>query len=195
MNASDRTLSQSRESVKAPANLVRVPLTRQSTDFTCGVAALQSVLGFYGEDLREDELTAKLSPNEKDGTDCRKIESYCRESGYQTSLKMGMSIAELTNLIDQGKPVIVLLQAWADKKLDYGKDWNDGHYVVAIGHDSDNLFFMDPSTLGNYTYIPRPEFLERWHDTNGKERLEHFGLCIWKESGAAYKDGQVKRMD
>ncbi|MBX9691921.1 MAG: hypothetical protein K2Z81_06015, partial [Cyanobacteria bacterium] len=38
---------------KAPAKLIKVPLTRQSTDYTCGVAALQSVLAFFGEDIRE----------------------------------------------------------------------------------------------------------------------------------------------
>jgi len=47
---------------------------------------------------------------------------------------------------------------------DWSQDWEDGHYVVGIGYDSNNIYFMDPATMGNYTYIPVDEFLARWHD-------------------------------
>lgn len=46
--------------------------------------------------------------------------------------------------------MIVAIQAWAEEGVDYNNDWDDGHYVVVIGYDSDNMFFMDPSTLGIY---------------------------------------------
>ena len=61
-------------------------------------------------------------------------------------------------------------------------DWEDGHYVVAIGYDNKNIYLMDPSTLGNYTFIPIPEFLDRWHDQDPytSEFLIHFGMVIDK---------------
>ena len=43
-------------------NFIRVPLTRQATDYTCGVAALQSILYYYGQEFLEDDLMEKLGP-------------------------------------------------------------------------------------------------------------------------------------
>ena len=37
-------------------NLIRVPLARQNANYTCGVAALQSILGYYNFDKRLDVL-------------------------------------------------------------------------------------------------------------------------------------------
>lgn len=105
-----------------------------------------------------------------------------------------MTIADLKKTIDAGKPVICLIQAWADKAVDYSNDWEDGHYVVAIGHDSDNIYFMDPSTLSNYTFIPTKEFVNRWHDTDGKEKLVHFGLIIEKAK-AKYNPSSFLKLD
>lgn len=35
-----------------------------------------------------------------------------------------------------------------------------------IGYDLERFYFMDPSTLANYTYIPVQEFEDRWHGNN-----------------------------
>jgi uncharacterized protein YvpB len=91
-----------------------------------------------------------------------------------------MSIADLKALLDKKFPVIVLLQAWSEHKMDYRNAWSEGHYVVAVGYDAKNIYFMDPSTLGNYAYIPEKEFVDRWHDTDGKEKLRHFGMVVTK---------------
>jgi predicted double-glycine peptidase len=75
------------------------------------------------------------------------------------------TLEDLKKFIDQGKPIIVIIQAWPDNyPVDWSNDWKDGHFVVAVGYDDYYVYFMDPSTLGNYTYIPQDEFLERWHD-------------------------------
>ena len=39
--------------------------------------------------------------------------------------------------------------------------------MVLIGYDDENLYFMDPSTGRHYAYIPRGEFVDRWHDVEG----------------------------
>jgi len=165
---------------KAPSNLIRVPLVRQSTDFTCGVAALQSVFAYFGDEYREDQLAKELKAAPKVGTSYLEMVRLAKAKGYSVKVLKGMSLADLNKLIDAGKPVICLLQAWADKPADYSNDWQDGHYAVAIGYDTKNVFFMDPSTLSNYTFIPTKEFLSRWHDTDGKEKLVHFGLILEK---------------
>ena len=165
---------------KAPRNLIKVPMLRQSTDFTCGVSALQSVFAYFGDEYREDQLAKELKAVPKTGTHYQEMMRLAKAKGYSVKVVKNMTIAELKKLIDTGKPVICLIQAWAEKTTDYSNDWEDGHYVLAIGHDQGNIFFMDPSTLCNYTYIPTDEFVKRWHDTDGKEQLVHFGLIIEK---------------
>ncbi len=165
---------------KAPSNLIKVPMLRQSTDFTCGVSALQSVFAYFGDEYREDQLAKELKAVPKTGTHYQEMMRLAKAKGYSVKVVENMTIPELKKLIDNGKPVICLIQAWAEKTIDYSNDWEDGHYVLAIGHDESNIFFMDPSTLCNYTYIPTEEFVTRWHDTDGKEKLVHFGLIIEK---------------
>jgi predicted double-glycine peptidase len=62
------------------ANLIRVPLVRQGTNFSCGVAAFHSVIAYYGEEylvdgettIREDLLINELHTHSQ-GTDYQNI--------------------------------------------------------------------------------------------------------------------------
>lgn len=177
----------------AKDELIQIPLTRQSTDYTCGTAALQSMLGFYGEDFNESELAKLLKTNEQEGTDYNEIVAVAKQKGYTVKVYKEMKLNDLKKLLDKKLPVLCLIQAWAEKKVDYKNDWNDGHYVVAIGYDKNKIYFMDPSTLGNYTYIDQKSFLNRWHDKNSKEELNHFGLTISKKH-RPYKANKIKYM-
>ncbi len=91
--------------------------------------------------------------------------------GYELKLQFEMTVDELKAEISAGHPVLLFYQAWTDEPVtpvsDWSKRWADGHYSVAIGFDDKNLYLMDPSWLGHYSYIPFAEFLYRWHDTDG----------------------------
>ncbi len=178
---------------KAKLELIQIPLTRQATDYTCGTAALQSMLGFHSEDFNESELAKLLKTNEQEGTDYNEIVAVAKQKGYTVQVYKEMKLNDLKNLLNKKIPVLCLIQAWAEKKVDYKNDWNDGHYVVAIGYDKHKIYFMDPSTLGNYTYIDQKSFLNRWHDKNSKEELNHFGLTITKKH-RPYKASTIKFM-
>jgi len=99
-----------------------------------------------------------------------------------------MTLNDIRNFIDNGIPVIVLIQAWAESLVDYSQDWEDGHYAVAIGYDRDTIYFMDPSTLGNYTYfrtgISGP--LARLEDK--VVNLDRFGMIIQREKRENHYD-------
>jgi predicted double-glycine peptidase len=164
-------------------NLIRVPLTRQTSDYTCGVAVMQSILYYLDEkdDYSEEILIRELKADPVNGTSYQAMADFARSNGYRVEVRTEMRLDDLRDFIDKGEPVIVLIQAWAESPVDYSRDWEDGHYVVAIGYDRDNVYFMDPSTLGNYTYLPNREFLDRWHDEDARVQLNHFGMIITME--------------
>jgi predicted double-glycine peptidase len=138
-------------SARMVANLIPVPMTRQATDYTCGVAALQSILYYYGKEYREDQLAEKLRADSTRGTQYPKIVEFARSLGFRVDVQTHMTLEDLKKRIDERKPVIVLIQAWPDSPVDWSKDMKDGHYTIALGYDADHIYFMDPSTLGHYT--------------------------------------------
>ena len=165
-----------------PSVFMRLPKTRQSTNYSCGPAALQSVLHYYGAEFREDVLIKNLKATPENGTNYREIANFAKSQGFDVQICQGMTLDQLKLFLHQKQPVIIALQAWAENEVNYMEDWEDGHYVVAIGYDDQRIYFMDPSTLGNYTYIPTSAFLQRWHDTDADNtRLVQFGMVITKQ--------------
>ncbi len=161
--------------------LIKVPQTRQATGYTCGVAALQSLLYYYGDEWRQDRLEKALQADSINGTNYRNIITFCRDLGYTTNLYFNLSLDSLKSMINRDIPVMVAIQAWADLPVDYNNEWDSGHYVICIGYDQDRFYFMDPSTIDNYTYIPVSEFIDRWHDIDQEGiRLYNFGLTLSK---------------
>ena len=184
-------------SARAVGNLIRIPLTRQSSDYTCGVAVMQSILYSLDDkdDYSEEMLSKELKADPANGISYRAMADFARSKGYRVEVRTGMSMDDVRGFIDEGVPVIVLIQAWAESPVDYSKDWEDGHYAVAIGYDREAVYFMDPSTLGNYTYLANREFLDRWHDEDKGERLTHFGLIITRPGrGTSYEQDRVYRI-
>lgn len=181
-----------------PANLIYVPMTRQAYDYTCGIAATQSVLGYFGDDYGESALYSGLKPTEKDVTPYNSIVNFLRKKGYHVEVIVGkqpgqgMTLPQLKNSIDNRKPVIVLIQAYRDiPNTPFQTDWDDGHFVVVIGYDKNNIYFMDPAFLGNYTYIPQQEFLIRWHDVDLQDKVWNLGLIVTKNGGKKYDPKKI----
>jgi len=145
-----------------------------------------SILRYYGappQGTQEDTLATELGSAPEVGTDYRAIEAYATANGYTVEGGVGLSFDELKAFLDAGKPVFCAIQAWyGETPADWADIWNSGHYVVAVGYDSSRVIFMDPWTLGNYTYIPNDEFLARWHDLDADyvTKLSHLGIAISK---------------
>jgi predicted double-glycine peptidase len=171
-------------SVSQASKLIRLPLIRQATEYTCGTAAVLSVLAYFGDSYFEDALAKQLATNSRTGTYYKRIIEFGRAHGYSVQADSAMTVDALKQFIDEGTPVICLIQAWAGKTVDYGSDVKDGHYVVAVGYDSQNIYFMDPWSLGNLTYLSYGELLSRWHDVQKGTRIEHLGIAIRKDKPA-----------
>jgi predicted double-glycine peptidase len=157
-----------------PSSLLSdVPDVRQGTGYSCGAAALQAVLAYWGIGEREDRLIARLHRTPEQGTHPEDIVRGAREFGLQAELREGLNLDDLEVALKKGVTAIVDLQAWrARAEGPWTEIWDDGHYMVLLGMDRDNLYFEDPSLLGSRGFIPRGEFLDRWHDYEGVPPLD-----------------------
>jgi predicted double-glycine peptidase len=186
-------------------HFIHLPLVRQARDYTCGVSALRSLLLYYGEEYGELELAKLIGASPRRGTSYRSIIRFANQKfmdplkrNFQMRIKTNMTLDDLRQLIDQGKPTIVLLQAWGNPGVDWKAEWNEGHYAVVVGYDENNIYFMDPSVLGHYAFVPIEEFLDRWHDKDPVtgEKLIRSGLVIGNDNKIpAYQPGRIKRMN
>jgi len=159
------------KAAESPAGLLdSVPDVRQSTTYSCGAAALQAVLCYWGIEAREDSLMRALGTNEEAGTSPDNILRVAGECGLQASIREGMTLEDLERSVRAGIPVIADIQAWRDAPeagFPWAGEWEDGHYVIVLGVDERNVYVEDPSLLGTRGVIPRAEFVERWHDYEG----------------------------
>jgi predicted double-glycine peptidase len=178
-------------------HLNRVPIVRQATPYTCGAAVMQSILAYYGEDWHEAALVTELKSDPEQGTDYRQMERFGREHGLAVAVNQHMTIADIRGGVAAGLPVVVAFQAWGEKPDRYEAGWDDGHYAIVVGMDAANLYFMDPSTVGNYTFIPIREFEARWHDYYVNEQgrrveLVHFGMTFSSKTRPAFDPKTIK---
>jgi len=157
--------------------ILKFPELRQTYEYDCGAIATQAVLAYYSVDLGEQTIM-KMAGTQKSGTPIAGLKKVFKK--YGLSFEAGqMTIEDVKKYIDKKIPVILLLQAWADEKPDWQKDWHDGHYVVAIGYGAKKIYFEDPYKLVR-TYLDDKELLERWHDIDhkGKKHI-NWGMAVF----------------
>jgi predicted double-glycine peptidase len=157
-----------------PANFVRVPVVRQRRGFSCGPAAVLSLLRYWCHEayatVEEEDLYGPLETSHARGTEPEPMTALLARSGLEASYRFGdVTAHDLERAVDAGEPPIVDLQAWRDRDTPWRETWDAGHYVIMVGYDADSLFFADPSTATpeGYVYLPRGELDERWHDLAG----------------------------
>jgi predicted double-glycine peptidase len=190
---------------KPSAIKIALPDVQQPDEFSCGAASLMSILAYYGAGPEDyDVLKKKLGTTQKNGTDYHHMICFAGEQGLRADAKAEMTLGQLEKCLDECKPVICSIQAYAEKVPEekraevYKKDDN-GHYLVVIGYDADNIYFMDPSLTGRRGFLPKLEFEARWHDNEGTTEqpklISHLGLVIWKPVGAAAYPRFARRID
>ena len=169
-----------------PKDALPLPIIRQATNYSCGVASLLSILYYWKVyDGNENSLYKKLNTTPEDGTDPRKIVKVAGSFNLQTELKTNLTISDLRTFLQSGSTVILDIQAWIEedtKNISWKDRWEDGHYVVIIALDDEYAYFMDPSAGPSYAFMPLRELNERWHDyedrSGVREEFEHLGIII-----------------
>jgi predicted double-glycine peptidase len=161
--------------------MIDLPTGRQTFDFDCGAKALQLVMAYYGMDIREDELIKELEID-RYGVPVKNMISAAEKRGFQVVAKCGFTLEAVKQYVDADHPVIVLVQAWAERYMtldDWKEDNDDGHYVIVIGHHGYIIVFEDPASFRR-TWMTEEEFIVRWHDIDPRtqERLDQFAMVL-----------------
>jgi predicted double-glycine peptidase len=162
--------------------MIDLHIGKQYFDYDCGVQALQTVMNYYGVEVDRDELMQTLGTTEESGTPPRAMIAAAQHYGFEVKSGTQWSLNQVKQYVDTGTPVIVLLQAWADRYMtldDWRRGWDNGHYAIIIGLNKDVLLFEDPATIRR-TWLREREFLARWHDMDADtgEKFEHFGMVL-----------------
>jgi predicted double-glycine peptidase/uncharacterized membrane protein len=160
--------------------------TRQSTEYSCGAAALQAVLSFWGKDLTEQELIRLLHTSPETGTYVGDIARVARELGFSASVREDISLHELHEALKKGESVIICSQAWRsreDSEKSVQEDWEDGHYVVVLGMDRKYVYYQDPFIQRGKGFVTNQRFEQSWHNVRGKTAADtkkqvHLGVFI-----------------
>lgn len=93
----------------------------------------------------------ELGATEEDGTRHTRIEELASQKhGLGVESIVGCTLEKLEQHLKAGQVAIVAMQAWHDEedlKYDYTEEWEDGHYVVVVGFDQQNIYMMVKHTL------------------------------------------------
>jgi predicted double-glycine peptidase len=165
----------------SPARVVELPVpdVRQTTSYTCSASALQAIFAYYGIEASEDELAKELGATPKDGAPPEAIARVAKAHGLEATVRDNMTVEDLATEVAQRRPPIVDLQAWADApRKDWSNDWEDGHYVILVAIDGDQLVFEDPSVLGSRSVLRRDELEQRWHDEDSARHHVRTGILF-----------------
>lgn len=181
---------------KAPLKfmeIITLPQLRQTFNYDCGAKALQTVLVYYGLEIREDKII-QGAKTDRTGTPIAGIIKFAQQHGLQVDSR-SMTIADLKKYIDRKIPIIIPLQAYPTKPVvDWRNHWRDGHYVVVIGYTARKIIFEDPSSFER-TYLTYRELNDRWHDQDaqGKKYYQH-GIALYGLK-PKFKPLKIKHLD
>jgi predicted double-glycine peptidase len=165
--------------------VLAVPITSQETSYSCGAAALLGVLRFWNVyEGREKALYAPLETSRADGTSPQKLVDVARSFGLAAEYRMGLSFDDLRDALKRGVTAIVYLQAWSGMNV-HRDSCEAGHYVVLVGMDSANAYFMDPAShLTTYAYMPLERLELAWYGQDGPgQRYERSAVFIRGSGG------------
>jgi predicted double-glycine peptidase len=147
-----------------------IPDVMQSNSYSCGAASVQAVGQRYGVWRYQDEWAKELGTSSEEGTHPQAMVEGLRQLELDAELVEGMTLEELKAHIDAGHAVIVDFQAWGEPADgDYSREWEDGHYCVALGYTESYLLLEDPSLLGTRGWVYLEDLSRRWHDYENEE--------------------------
>ncbi|MEK6969387.1 MAG: peptidase C39 family protein [Nanoarchaeota archaeon] len=168
------------------------PTLRQTYGYDCGAAALQTILAYYGLNIRGELIIKLAKTNKKKGTSISGMLYVLKKYNLQFDAKK-MSMATLKNYLNKKIPVILLLQAWNGKPIDYTSDFKDGHWVVLVGYDKQKFIFEDPYVF-EHTFLTEQELKKRWHSEQNGKKIFNYGIAVYGKE-PVYNSKKIIHLD
>lgn len=132
-----------------------VPFFKQGDDNTCGQASMSAVLNFWGVKITYQKVVNDTNKNNM-ATDLNTISKYLKEKGLNAEAYNNANIEYVKELVDKGRPAIVL--------LDFGGLSNE-HYVVVTGYNnSKGTIIFNDSKRGTNISISEENFEKLWEN-------------------------------
>jgi len=158
---------------KPTVHAVDVEFVRQQTKYSCGAAALESVLTYWDAPLSQSWLLENVPPASiKYGYRIGELKAIAQARNLK-AFAVEADFAFLEKQIDAGRPVIVPLET---KYLSGVYDYpflgpisqfvyqtfmpSYSHYVVVFGYEPERIWVMDPNE--GMRSIKRKKFLKEW---------------------------------
>lgn len=156
-----------------------VPLTKQTSQKSCGAAALASVIRYWdpGSSVTEPGLLQGHPPSSKQGYPLLQLKEVAESEGL-LAFALGMEREPLKQVLEHlaaGRPVIAALELpkgryfgetvpvieTVDRRTVTGLgEKTKAHYVVVMGSSASRVLLMDPQY--GYVDIDRGEFVQFW---------------------------------
>ena len=140
---------------------IKVPYFKQENWYTCGPACLRMVLAYIGIIKTENEVTEACNTTELGTTPIQIAETFQKFGVIASSVK-NANIDDLKHEIEEGRPVIVLI----DPSHMYGGISGFGHFIVIVGFEDEKIIYHDPDEPnGEYIKYELEAFLKAWNAT------------------------------
>jgi ABC-type bacteriocin/lantibiotic exporter with double-glycine peptidase domain len=141
--------------------LKNFPIIQQLRDYDCGVAALQSVVLFYGLHYKYSDLQEMLKTTE-DGTTPEMMKKALDLIGIRyTPISQDLEMIRVG--LEGGYPAMILIQHDRDMYTTWEEEYKYGHWVNVIGMTKRSIIMADPGSGKELRLISR-DFVKRWHD-------------------------------
>lgn len=159
------------------AEYITVPFVQQSTDYTCGLACLVSVLQYWKQPASENDILSRTPPDSRrTGYSVGELKRIAKDRQAQAFAMIGTTMF-LEQQVKKGRPVIVPLQMPYNRyRLNfvreipiYGKFFaylseqfvpSFSHFVTVFAVTPQTVWVMDP--MFGAKPIPKNEFTTMW---------------------------------
>lgn len=133
-----------------------VPFFPQEENY-CGPASLASVLGYWGHNVTQEEVTREIYTPQIKGAITVDLANYAKRKGLDADSYRG-DLEKLKEEVDKGHPVILFLHMG-------NPIVPRRHYIVAVGYDESRKAVIAYSGREKDILIPYEEILKSWERT------------------------------
>jgi hypothetical protein len=117
----------------------------QTENNDCGPACVAMILLTQGRSVATSDVYAASGVAQDRGLSFAEVTAAAAHFGLPLNTRIGMSLQDVRNTIDQGTPVVALVKYLylPDRQ---GQSTTGGHFVLVVGYDDDagEIFVNDP---------------------------------------------------